>query len=144
MSTLAISAFGTLVKIGDGAGSETFTTIAELKKIAGPTITATTIDVTVHNSGTPWKRFISGLIDGGELTLDINFVPQNGTQDYTSGLLSDLVNRNKRNFQLVLPDGAATTWLIPGIVTAFNMNADPAMALDATIKIKVNGAPTLA
>lgn len=145
MGTLAISAFGTLLKAGDGATpTENFTTIAELKKISGPSFQANTIDVTVHNSGSPWKRFISGLIDGGEITLDINLVPQNATHDASAGLLSDLTNRTHRNYQLVLPDGALTTWQIPGIVTGFQLTADPAAALDAQVKIKVNGAPTLA
>ncbi len=145
MSTLAISAFGTLVKIGDGASpTENFTTIAELKKITGPGIKAATIDVTVHNSGSPWRRFIHGLIDGGELKLDLNFVPQNGTHSYSSGLLSDLANRNKRNFQLVFPDSGTTTWLIPCIVTDFSTMEDPAGALEASVTLKVNGTPTLA
>lgn len=143
MSTLAISAFGTLFKIGDGAVTETFTTIAELKNISGPSLSADVIDVTVHNSGTPWRRFISGLLDGGEITFDVHFVPQNATHSYSSGLLSDFVNRVKRNFQLVFPDAGVTTWTIPGIVVNFDMNADPADALLASVTVKVNGAPTL-
>ncbi|KKK53886.1 hypothetical protein LCGC14_3090310, partial [marine sediment metagenome] len=32
----AISSFGTLLKVGDGAGTEVFTTIAEVMDIDGP------------------------------------------------------------------------------------------------------------
>lgn len=142
MATLAISAFGTLVKIGDGGSPENFTTVAELAKIDGPNMQANTIDVTVHNSGSPWRRFISGLIDGGELKLTINFVPQNATHNYSAGLLSDFVNRAKRNFQLVFPEG--TTWLLPTIITSFQTTSDPAGALTASVALKINGTPTLA
>lgn len=144
MSTLAISSFGTLVKVGDGASPENFTTIAELKKITGPAMVAGVIDVTVHNSGTPWRRFISGLLDGGEVKLDLNFVPQNATHSYSAGLLQSFVNRTKGNIQIVFPDNAVTTWTLPVIVVAFSMDADPAAALVAQVALKVNGAPTLA
>lgn len=140
----AISAFGTLLKVGDGGSPEQFTTIAELRSISGPSFQADVLDATVHNTPTPWREFISGLLDGGEISLEINFIPTGPTHDGSTGLLHDFVEREQRNYQLVFPDAANTTWTIPGIVTGFEMNADPAEILSASVTIKVNGAPTLA
>lgn len=143
MASNALSAFGTLVRIGDGAVSENFTTIAELKSISGPSLSADVIDVTVHNLGAPWRQFISGLIDAGEINFDIHFIPQDTTHSYSSGLLNDMVNRTRRNFKIVFPDVGTTTWTFSGIITSFQMNADPADALTASCTIKISGQPTL-
>ncbi len=142
MSSVALSAFGTLLKVGDGAVSESFTTVAEVRKLSGPTLKADTLDVTTHNTATPFRRFISGLLDGGDVSLELNFIPQEPTHSYSSGLLSDMLNRTRRNFQIVFPDAGSTTWLIPGIITQFDMSADPAAVLMATLTIKVSGPPT--
>lgn len=144
MASSALSAFQTLLKIGDGAGSESFTTVAELRSIHGPKLKADTIDVTVHNTPTPWRRFIAGLLDGGEITFDINFIPQEPTHSYSSGLIKDMTDRARRNFQVVFPDNATTTWLCPTIITGFEMSADPAAVLMSSVTLKVAGPPTLA
>lgn len=144
MASLAISAFQTLLKIGDGATSESFSTVAELRTISGPKLTAETIDVTVHNTPTPWRRFISGLLDGGEITFELNFIPTDPTHSYSSGLLKDMTDRARRNFQTVFPDSGTTTWTLPTIITGFETTADPAAVLMAHVTLKVAGPPTLA
>lgn len=143
MASNALSAFGTLLKAGNGASPESFATIAELRTISGPTIKADTIDVTVHNTPTPWRRFISGLLDGGEVTFDINFIPTDDTHDYNYGILHLLVNRVRRNFQIVFPDAGSTTWLLPTITTGFQMSSHPAEVLMASVTLKVAGPPSL-
>lgn len=140
----AISAFQTLLKLGDGASPEVFTTIAEIRNLSGPSMQADVLDATVHNQATPWREFISGLLDAGELQLEINFLPTDDTHTAAAagGLLYNMRNRVQSNYQLVFPDSGNTTWTIPGIVTGFDMNSDPAEILSASVTIKVNGAPT--
>lgn len=140
----ALSAFGTLLKIGDGqSGTEEFATIAELRSVSGPSITADTLETTTHNTPTPWKRYIPGLLDGGEISADINFNPSEPTHDAVSGILAIMQARLCRNVQIVFPDDANTTWTAPCIVTNFEMSADPADILMASITLKVAGPPTL-
>jgi len=144
MASLALSAFGTLIKQGDGASPENFTAIAEIRDIKGPKMVADVIDVTVHNSSSPWKKFISGLLEGGEIQLDVNFIPTDPTQSQSSGVLSDMVNRVRRNYQLYFPDSGHTTWAFSAVVVGFDMTAAPKDALMATITLRISGAPTLA
>jgi predicted secreted protein len=139
----AVSAFGTLVKIGDGAVSESFTTIAELRKIGGPKLKLETIDVTVHNTTEPWRQFIGGLLDGGEVTVDLNFIPSDSTHNPTTGLLADMINRVQRNFQMVFPDAGLTTWAFTALVIGFDMSSEPSSVLMATVTLKISGSPTL-
>jgi predicted secreted protein len=144
MPSGAIPAFGTFLKIGDGGGPETFTTVAEVKSITGPQLAAKIDDVTNHSTGTPWREKLATLLDGGTISFDMNFIPTNATQSHTSGLLRDFENRTKRNFKLVLPDGGATTWAITAYVQDFKILAPVDGVLNAQMTLAVTGQPTLA
>lgn len=142
--TQAISAFGTLLKIGDGATPENFTTIAEVKDISLPHFARDMIDVTTHSSTEAWREFMAGLKSGGEVTLDINFIPTDATHSYAAGLLHDLIDGTLRNFKIVLPDVGNTTWTFSAFVSDFTPKAPVSGALTAAVTLKLSGKPTLA
>lgn len=137
----AIAAYGTLLKRGNGAGPEVFSTIAEVKSISGPNMSSDVIDVTTHSSAAAgaWREKIASLIDPGELSFDINFIP--AAQGHID-LRTDFVNRTKRNFQLQFPDAGPTIWSIEGIVTSFEIEAPTDDVLSASITITITKAPT--
>ena len=62
---------GTLLQRGDGGDPETFTTVAEVLNISGPSLSRDTIDVTTMDSPDEWIEFIAGLNDVGEITFDL-------------------------------------------------------------------------
>lgn len=144
MATQAISSFGTLLKIGDGAPTEAFTTIAEVMDISGPSLAQGTVEVTSQAATARYREFIATLKDGGEISFDINYITTDGTHDPTTGLLNDFEDGTLRNFQLVFPDTGSTTWTIPSIVTGFEPSAPVDGALTASVTLKVSGQPTLA
>ncbi len=144
MTTNQVSSYGTLLKIGDGGGPETFTTIAEVKDISGPSFERATIDATTHSSTGAWKEVVPGLLEPGEVSFEIGFLPTNATHSQTSGLVRDLKNRTKRNFQLVFTDGGSTTWQFAAYVTGFTPKAPVDGLLGADVTLKLTGAPTLA
>ncbi|MCS6297164.1 MAG: outer capsid protein Hoc [Nitrospira sp.] len=137
----AIAAYGTLLKRGDGNTPETFTNIAEVKSISGPNMSSDVIDVTTHSSAAAgaWREKIASLIDPGELSFDINFIPDAAGH---IALRTDFVNRTKRNFKIQFPNIAATTWTIEGIVTGFECEAPTDDVLAASITITITKAPT--
>lgn len=140
----AVNAFGTLLKIGDGGGGEVFTTIAEVQNISGPSLSLEMIDVTNHSSTAGWKERIGGLLDGGEVTFDINFQPTASTHNYSAGLVKDMVNRTRRNFKIVFPDGSSTTWTFSALVSKFQSKAPVNGQLSASVSLMITGQPTLA
>lgn len=140
MANIARAAFGTLFKIGDGGGTEVFTTIAEVMDISGPSLKTDTVEVTAHDTG-PYKQYISTLIDQGEITFTINF-NKGATQGFTTGLYNDLVNRTLRNFQIVLTTSVAATGAIAALVTGFALKAPVGGALQADITLRPNGGIT--
>ena len=68
----ALATQGITVKVGDGAMTEVFTTIAEVTGFSGPTTEAAEIETTTLSSTA--KEFIAGLVDNGEVTLEVNAV----------------------------------------------------------------------
>ena len=144
MASGAIFARGTLLKLGDGGGTEAFTTIAEVITLAGPDLTLDVIDVTSHDSANGARERIGGLLDVGQVTATINFIPTNATHNFTSGLIHDMLNRTKRDFQIVFPNGATTTWAFTALVNKFSPKEEIAKQLTADITLMGTGYPTLA
>jgi predicted secreted protein len=141
--TLGISAFGTLLKIGDGGTPETFTTIAEVRDISGPSLALDTADVTSHDSPGGWEEHIGTILRSGEITFTVNFVPTHATHNPSTGLIADMVNREVRNFQLVFPNVGNTTWAFAALVTGFEPAEPVDDALTADVTLKLTGQPSL-
>lgn len=142
--TNATAGFGTLLKVGDGATpTEGFTTLAEVKDITGPTLAHDTEEVTHHQSPGRFKEKIATLIDGGEVSFALNYLPQNPTQSVSAGLLKDMIDHTVRNIKIVLPDAGSTEWILPCIVTAWEPEMPVGSSFDASVTLEVAGQPTL-
>ncbi len=142
--TLAIDAYGTLLQVGDGGAPEAFTTIAEVTEISGPSLVLDPLDVTSHESPGAFREFVGGLLDGGEVTFTINYVPTGSTHDASTGIIADMIARTVRNFQVIFPDVGATVWSFAALVTAFEPAEPVDDRLSAEVTLKVTGQPTLA
>lgn len=97
--TRATSTKNVKLQRGDGATSETFTTIAEVINFKGPSEKAAALDATSFDSAA--MEYIAGLADNGEFTAEVLFVGPDAQQQ---GLRTDLRNGTKRNFKLILND----------------------------------------
>lgn len=137
------AAYGTLLKKGDAASPEVFATIAQVTTVSGPSLALDAVEVTNHDVG--WSQFVGGILRGGEVSFEINYDPAHATHEATStGLVDDMVDRTVRNFQLVFPDDATTTWAFSALVTSFEPGAPVDDKLGASVTLTVSGQPTLA
>ena len=136
-ATVGDSGFGTLLKAGDGASSESFTAIAEVKSITGPSLSMETIDATHMESPSNYREILPSFLNAGEVTLEVNFLPATTAQTVVT---TDFAARTKRNFQLVFPDTGTTTWSFSGYYTGFTPSAAVDDMLSASITITVDGA----
>ena len=135
-----ISAFGTSLKIGDGASTEVFTALAEVTGITGPGMSMDTVDIISHTAAGGWKEYAGGLLDGGEIKLELNFLPANTSQHL---LTTAMAARTKKNFKIEFPDTAHTTWTFSAFVTNFEPSAPVDGKLSASATLKITGQPTL-
>jgi hypothetical protein len=137
MATLAAGAYGTLFKIGS-------TAVAEVNKIDFSGIKLDTVEATSHASTGGWREYVPTLKDGGEVTLELSYVPTAATHKNASGgLLYLLDQKTLQNFAVVFADGP-TTWTLPGFVTSYKPSAPVDGKLGLSVTIKVSGQPTLA
>ena len=141
--TGAISAFGTLLKRGNGATPETFTTVGEVRNITGPNLKLDTEDVTNHDSTGGWAEVIPTILHGGDIKFDVNYKPTDATHNATVGVIADMTARTRRNWQLVFPTPAPTTWAFAAFVESFNPKEPVKGELSASIGLQVTGQPTL-
>jgi len=135
------AAFGALLKKGDGASPEVFTTIAQVGDITGPSQKADTIETTTHDNANAYRTFIAGLLEGGDIKVPIFFDPANSTH---TGLITTLEARVACNFTLVIPSSPTKTWSFAGVVTDLGHSYKLKDAIMADLSIKVSGKPTLA
>ncbi len=143
---MAIFAQQTLLKRENWpAGSASYTTIKDVQSITGPTLTRETIDVTSHSSSGGYREFINGLKDGGEVSFDILYDPDEATHNTTNaGLLNLFESGTVWEFQIVFTDPTPTTWTFNALITSFEVSAATDDALKASCTLKVAGEPTLA
>lgn len=137
------AAFGTLLKRGDGAGSETFTTITNLKDLTGPDLDMDLEDVTTHSSAAAgvFKEWLPLLMDGGEVKGELLWDPNDATH---VGLASDQASRVKRNFQMVFPTTPAKTASFSGYVTKLPFKAPVKGLISRELTVKITGPVTIA
>jgi predicted secreted protein len=136
------AAKGTLIKKGDGASPEVFTTVAQIgADITGPGQKSDTIDTTTHNQSTPYKAFIAGLREGGDIKFPVFF---DGNDSTHTGLITTFEAGVPVNWQLVPPFSPAIKWSFAGLLTDIGHTYKIKDATMADITIKVSGKPTLA
>jgi predicted secreted protein len=131
--TDGMAAYSTLIKKGS-------TAIAEVNSISGPGLSLDAIEVTHHESTDAWREFVGGLIDGGEITLDLNFLPADATQSLAAGLVADLISRDADTYSIIFPDTSSTEWTFSALVTNFEPSAPVDGKLGASVTLKITGA----
>ena len=132
-----MAAYGVTLQIG---GSN----LAEVNSFGGPGLTLDPIEITHHESTDAWKEFVGGLLDAGELSMDLNFIPTATTQtgNGAGSLLYAMINRAVTEFVLTWPDDAPTAWTFNALVTSFEPSAPVDDKLGASVTLKLTGAPS--
>ena len=115
----------------------TYTSLAEVLSVTPPTISVETVDVTHMASDDGFREYIASLKDGGEVTVNMNYVEASAT------LLTTLVLAGLETFKITFP--GSSTYTFSGIPTAFAFDdvvIDDKVAMSLTIK--VSGKPVFA
>ncbi len=120
------AALGTVIAIG------AISPVTEVVSFDGPSASSDTYDVS--NMASTAREFVAGLIDNGELTLEINYDP--GVHD----AIADLVGGASQATTITFPDAAATVVTIASsFVTGFAPSGERDGILTATVTLKISG-----
>ena len=133
--TSAVAGFGTLIQWNT-------VNLAEISAISGPSMKVDTIDVTHYASPDKFREYVVGLIDGGEVTIEGNFIT--GDTLGQVAFTTDFYALTKREVIITGPTAAAFTLTFDALITAF----EPDYAMDGrlgfTATLKVSSKPVLA
>ena len=143
---IAIPAINTLLQYGNGASPEVWTTVANVGDLSGPTMKAQVQDVTSQSTGDYWRQKITTLLDAGELSAPIYFVPNDAGHQ---ALLEIFAGRsgntgNPTTWRVLFPVAAGSVpWIFTGWLSQFSMKEPVAGVIEAAIIITFTGAPNI-
>jgi predicted secreted protein len=147
MTTNARIGAGNLFQLFDQTVSPAaWITIGEVKNITPPSFARDAVDATHTESPEAWREFIPGLKDGGEITAELNLVPDS---DSTEKLLGTFDSDELQQVRILFKDGVQTgptptcsRFTASGIVTGLPLEAPIDGVMAATVTLKVSGKPT--
>lgn len=123
------------ITVGIGSGSPvSYSDIPEIKTFNGPGGAGQVIDVTDLDSSAMEK--IMGLPDEGQLTFDINYIPDNAVH---ASLRTARDNQTLTPFKITFTDDSATEWTFNAYVTGFTVTGGVNAALNASVTLEITG-----
>lgn len=137
--TEAMSAQNTYFSTGDGNSPEVFTELAEVKNIGGPDEKADELEATHLRSPSGYREFLQSFKDGGELTIEANFLPGDTTQQ---AMAADFASGTTKNRRITYPDGSYNSFA--GWVKAKgNSGTQVGSVLGRMFTVRISGPVTL-
>lgn len=115
------------------------TTIPKVTDFSGPGLSHATIDVS-DLSQTAMEFIAAGIYDAGELTLSLNFEPDEAVH---AALATDLQAGTERVFSITFADGGSTDYTSNAFCTSFEPSGSVADKLSTAVTIKFTGHMTL-
>jgi predicted secreted protein len=137
MSTSAVSSQGALIAISDVGCPFSFQNITEVSSINGPTGSAPIIDVTDLSSTGKEKQ--PGLMDEGQVTLEINYIPTNAVHELLRAVRA---SRELHLFRITFVGG--TTFTFSAYVVGFSVTNAVDQVMKASVTLEITGAVTKA
>jgi hypothetical protein len=137
----AMIGYGTLVSFesttSPGDCPVSYTPLAEIKNVTPPNQQADQVDVTHNTSPQRRREFVSGLINPGDATFEMNFIPGSASDLRIQALQTSGLNVNTR---ITYPN--LINWDFLCFVKGYAIKSETAAGMVATVTLTVTGAVT--
>lgn len=139
MTTEAQIGWGAEFHLEATAGG-TLTQLGEITGISLPNPQTAEVEATHFGSPNRRREYISGLIEDGEGSFEMNFVPGSATDTLIRAAQAD---GESRGYMIVIPDGTGT-WEVTGecIVRGYERSVPIDDRMTATLTVRFTGATT--
>jgi hypothetical protein len=137
--------WGGELQLGLDENASSLTELVEVRSFSLPSDEADEHEVTHLKSPNRRKEFISGLIDAGEVTAQLNYVPGGATDLMLTDAAED---GDTRAVRFIIPDQTGTAvWQVTtsGFVRRYSPdNVEPNAPITATLVLRITGAKSQA
>jgi predicted secreted protein len=138
----ALLGYGSVIEIVSDSSPDLYVALAEVKSITPPSIDVDQVEVTHMQSPNRFREYISGLLDGGEASFEMNFIPGSTSDDRLFELLNLPTGVSRRRAcRISYPNGV--TWSFNAEVTGYEPDVPFDDAMTATVTLKVTGSITV-
>lgn len=118
--------------------TSTWTTIAGVRDITGPSSSLNTVDASAHDSTSGVKEFVAGMLDSGEISFELAFDPEETAGQ--ADLLSEHDGRTQTTYRMVFNTTNTETWEFDCFVTGFEAGNPLEGFITANVTLKITGA----
>src|SRR5262245_42776376 len=108
--------------------------MAEIKNVTPPNQQIDDVDVTHNTSPGRRREFIAGLIDPGEASFEMNFIPGSSSDQLINQLLTA---GTQTNCKIIYPN--LVFWEFLAIVKGYEISSATEEGMTATVTLKVTG-----
>lgn len=134
----AFIGYGSVLKVHDDGSPPQYVSVGEVTDITPPSATVDQVDVTHMQSPNRRREFIDGLVDGGECSFTLNYVPNSAGDVLLRGILATPVGESRvRSIQITYPNGAIDTF--DGNLQSYEPTLPTDDKATATVTFKVTG-----
>ena len=112
--TDAVLGHGTCLMLHDGSANfalANYVAIGEIREGPDEDESVAEVDVTHHKSPGRRREYIAGLVEGATLSMTCNYLPEDATQDRTTGLIKLFNDGTVRQYAIVEPRKTNAKWL---------------------------------
>lgn len=135
--TQAAIGYGTILRVATPEAPAVFLELGEITAVTPPPMSRDTVDATHMQSPEKWREFIAGLKDGGEISMDLNFIPASETDVR----LREAQTEDKPSpVEIEFPNGSV--WSFKAFCTGYEPDVPLDDKMTATCTWKVTGKPT--
>ena len=134
--TNAMIGYGTIYEIGVDTDTPpaSFTEVAEVIGITPPNSQVDDVEATHLRSPNRTREYIAGLVEPGDCSLEINWIPNDTTGQLLLGLKA---SGERRQHKITWPNGV--TWTFTAYVKGFEPGLPTDDRMTATVTCKVAG-----
>ena len=136
MTTTAAIGSGATFAVEATAGGGSYTTVGEVTDISPPASSVDAIDAT-HMASGDFREFVPGLIDPGEVSIEMNLTASSASDDLLHAWLEARENRSCR---ITWPN--AVTWTFQAFPTSYSSTLPMDDKQTASLTAKVSGSVT--
>lgn len=134
----ALIGYGTRFLMAATAAAAALTKLAEVTSVTFPNEQVAEVEVTNYDSPNRTREYIPGLNDAGDITVEINWIPGNPTDELIAAAKADGKVRTMRI--VTPPDDTSQMYTFPGFIRGFEPAAPMDGKMTASVTIRVAGA----